>query len=175
MAELTVLRGDRLDDELIDEVTRILADRVRSGAALGWTAPPSRSEIVALLQQLCAETPVDACAVTALEGGRVVGFGYWRRYERPTHRKHADLEKVAVASHAAGRGIGRALLTELIDRARAAGVQQLTLDFRGDNTAAESLYRSLGFEEYGRLRDFVSPGDGTTHDKVMHVLRLTSS
>lgn len=81
---------------------------------------------------------------------------------------------MAVVEQFAGRGIGRALLRELIHRARAAGADQLTLDFRGDNVVAETLYRSAGFQEYGRLNDFVSPGDGTLHDKVMFVLRLTA-
>ena len=31
------------------------------------------------------------------EDSRMVGLGYWRRYARPTHRPHADLERVAVA------------------------------------------------------------------------------
>lgn len=174
MREFRTLGPSDLSDDLVIGVADLLGDRVRSGAALGWVEPPSHEEIAALLKQLCAADPTVACAVVALEDGQLAGFGYWRRYDRPTHRMHADLEKMAVAEQVAGRGIGRALLYELIDRASAAGVRQLTLDFRGDNAAAQALYRSAGFQEYGRLNDFVSPGDGTMHDKVMFVLRLAA-
>jgi len=91
--------------------------------------------------------------------GRLIGLGYWTRYERPTHRLHADLRRIAVARHAQGRGAGRALTSALIDAARAARIEVLTLDARGDNTGALRLYRSLGFTEYGRLRDFVAVGE----------------
>ena len=50
-----------------------------------------------------------------------------------------------------GRGIGKRLLTSLIEWARAApGVRKIELNVRSTNTRAIGLYRSLGFEEQGR-------------------------
>jgi RimJ/RimL family protein N-acetyltransferase len=54
-----------------------------------------------------------------------------------------------------GQGIGRALLTSLIDWAAKRGKRRLALTVREDNAAAESLYRRLGFEREGTLRDQV--------------------
>ncbi len=99
----------------------------------------------------------------------MVGLGYWLRYARPTHRPHADLEKLAVDAAAHGRGIGRALTAALIADARRAGIEVLTLDARGDNSNALHLYRSLGFTEYGRLPDFVAVGT-RRYDKVLYLL-----
>ena len=49
-----------------------------------------------------------------------------------------------------GLGIGRALTVSCIECAKAAGYRQLELDVVADNERAISLYRSLGFAEYGR-------------------------
>jgi ribosomal protein S18 acetylase RimI-like enzyme len=44
-----------------------------------------------------------------------------------------------------GRGLGRALVTELIAEARQAGLQRLTLETYSDLTAAARIYRDAGF------------------------------
>lgn len=102
---------------------------------------------------------------------RLVGLGYWTRYVRPTHSPHADVRRIAVAAEAQGRGVGRALTSALIDAARDAGIEVLTLDARGDNTSALRLYQRLGFAEYGRLRDFVAVGS-RRYDMVLCALDL---
>lgn len=174
MVELVVVTEQVLTDTVVAGVADLLADRVRAGAALGWVAPPSAPEVADLLRALAFEGPDRACGLIATVDGEVAGFGYWRRYQRPTLAVHADLDKIAVSADRAGQGVGRVLLRGLIDRARGAGVEQLTLDFRGDNTPAERLYRSEGFVEYGRLRDFVAPDADRRFDRVLHVLDLRS-
>src|SRR5262249_22630066 len=101
----------------------------------------------------------------------LVGLGYWTRYDRPTHRQHADVRRVGVAAHAPRPGVGRALPRALIASAGAAGVEVLTLDVRGDNVGALHLYRSLGFTQYGRLKDFVAVGC-RRYDTVFFALDL---
>ncbi|WP_329617681.1 GNAT family N-acetyltransferase [Streptomyces brevispora] len=145
---------------------RILADLVREGAALGWVDPPSYDEVAVLLDHVFSAVHAgDAALRAAYLDRQLVGVGYWLRHARPTHRPHADLEKIAVAASAQGRGIGRALTTALIDDARRAGIEVLTLDVRGDNSGALHLYRALGFTEYGRLPGFVAVGE-RRYDKV---------
>ncbi|WP_141308259.1 GNAT family N-acetyltransferase [Streptomyces spinoverrucosus] len=154
----------------VESAHRILADLVRSGAALGWVEPPSRDEVAELLGHVVSAVQAgDAALRAAYLDHRLVGLGYWLRYARPTHRPHADLEKIAVDAVAHGRGIGRALTAALIADAREAGIEVLTLDARGDNTNALHLYRSLGFTEYGRLPGFVAVGE-RRYDKVFYML-----
>ncbi|WP_255950132.1 GNAT family N-acetyltransferase [Streptomyces odontomachi] len=154
---------------------RILAGLVDAGAALGWVDPPERAEVADLLERvLAAARAGDGALRAAYLGPRLVGLGYWLRYDRPTHRPHADLEKVAVDAAAHGRGVGRLLVAALVDDARRAGVEVLTLDARGDNDVALRLYRSLGFVEYGRLPRFVAFGE-RRYDKVFHMLDLRST
>ena len=139
---------------------------VAGGAALGWVEPPPVAEVGRLLSQVAA----DPDAVLVLAGdGPVTGLGYWRRYARPTHRPHADIEKVA--ADPPGRGTGRQIMVALIESARAAGIEVLTLDLRGDNKVAQILYESLGFRQYGRLERFVAVGD-ERWDKLFYALDL---
>jgi GNAT superfamily N-acetyltransferase len=51
---------------------------------------------------------------------------------------------------ARGHGIGRALLDDVVARARAAGAAQLSLESGPAREAAHALYRSSGFAEAGR-------------------------
>ncbi|MFD3482978.1 GNAT family N-acetyltransferase [Streptomyces sp. NPDC058665] len=138
--------------------------------ALGWAEPPSRDEVAELLRHVVSEARAGDAALRAAYLDRwLVGLGYWLRCARPTHRPHADLEKIAVDAGAHGRGVGRALTAALIADARDAGIEVLTLDARGDNTGALHLYGSLGFTEYGRLTDFVAVGEDR-YDKVFCML-----
>ena len=55
------------------------------------------------------------------------------------------LRDLYVASGHRGKGVGRALVTRVLDDARAAGVPRISLQTESDNDAARGLYRSLGF------------------------------
>lgn len=169
--DATELMSDpRLADAFAESAHHLLVELVAGGAALGWVAPPSRAEVTDLVRHVIAAAQAgDAALRAAYVNHRLVGFGYWLRYARPTHRPHADLEKLAVAAAAHGRGIGRALTAALIADARDTGIEVLTLDARGDNVQALNLYRSLGFTEYGRLPGFVAVGE-RRYDKVFHML-----
>jgi ribosomal protein S18 acetylase RimI-like enzyme len=161
-----------IDAPLIAQTARMLQDLVAGGAALGWVDPPSVEEVAGLLQKVSLSADSgDACLAAAWLGDEFAGVGYWLRYTRPTHYPHADVEKVAIAPARQGRGVGRRLMTRLIDSAAVAGIEVLTLDFRGDNASAAALYRSLGFTEYGRLPRFVAVG-AERYDKVFYALDL---
>lgn len=166
-----------LDRALAADAVRLLRELVASGAALGWVEPPSSAEVLALLAQVQGEAARGDAALVVASTGAVddeaglAGLGYWRRYERPTHRVHADLEKVAVDPRHQGHGLGRALVTALVGAARDVGVEVLTLDVRGDNAVAVGLYESLGFVRYGRLERFVAVGEAR-YDKLFYALDL---
>ena len=164
--------GPGPSDRVVGEVTALLDELVSGGAALGWVNPPPREEVAQLLADICRATAQqNADIIEARVDDSLVGFGYWRRYARATHWPHADLERVAVASGMQRRGIGRTITSSLLDSALAAGIEQMTLDLRGDNLAAAAMYGSLGFREYGRLTDFVAVGE-RRYDKVLMVKRL---
>ncbi|GAB2572183.1 GNAT family N-acetyltransferase [Microlunatus antarcticus] len=163
---------DDLTPDVVDAAANLLQDLVRDGAALGWVDPPSTAEVADLLRAVAADAPDgDAALVLARVGDALAGLGWWRRYARPTHRPHADLEKLAVSPAHQGLRVGRALVTALVEAARDAGVEVLTLDLRGDNLRAERLYASVGFTRHGLLERFVAVQD-KRYDKVLMSLDL---
>jgi ribosomal protein S18 acetylase RimI-like enzyme len=63
-----------------------------------------------------------------------------------------NVEDVFVSADARGSGLGRALVSAAIDRARERGCRRIELDTGADNAPAQGLYRSLGFFDSGFFR-----------------------
>ena len=59
----------------------------------------------------------------------------------------ADVQTIAVVPEQEGRGIGSALLTELIRESRLRRAEDVLLEVRADNPRAQQLYRRYGFEQ----------------------------
>lgn len=170
--EIVRVRAEELMPGLVESVAALLRDLVARGAALGWLDPPSSIEVRELVVGVAEDAAHgDAALVLARCAGELAGFGWWRRYARPTLRPHADVEKLAVSTQWQSRGIGRAVLVELIVAAGDARVEVLTLDLRGDNARAIRLYESLGFRRYGLLERFVAVG-ANRYDRLFYALDL---
>lgn len=71
---------------------------------------------------------------------------------RPLDGAVAEVKRMYVDPAARGNGVGRALLDALIAGARARGYDTLRLGTLDDMTAAQRLYRSLGFQPIARYR-----------------------
>ena len=67
---------------------------------------------------------------------------------------------VAVRPALQARGIGRALMRGALDTMRRDGLRRCLLDVRESNRAARALYKSLGFVEDGRRRDYYRGAEG---------------
>jgi ribosomal protein S18 acetylase RimI-like enzyme len=68
-------------------------------------------------------------------------------------------------------GVARRLLQALFDQARAHGVTQVRLNVNVENARAAGLYRSMGFETYGREPQAMRV-DGRYYDEELMLLRL---
>jgi ribosomal-protein-alanine N-acetyltransferase len=75
-----------------------------------------------------------------------------------------EIVTLGVAPGARRRGAARALLADLIDRARGLGVATLTLEVAADNAAAFALYRGIGFEPIGTRRGYYRRPDASLID-----------
>jgi ribosomal-protein-alanine N-acetyltransferase len=65
------------------------------------------------------------------------------------------------------RGVGRRLLSSLIERAAAAGMADAFLEVRPSNTAAIRLYLALGFEQAGMRRGYYQAAHGREDAAVL--------
>lgn len=69
-----------------------------------------------------------------------------------------DVQTIAVAPRAQGRGVGRQLLDALLVEAAERHCSQVFLEVRADNAPAIALYQSRGFESTGLRRGYYGPG-----------------
>ena len=89
----------------------------------------------------------------AEEGGEVVGYakaGTWR--DRPAYGWTAEIG-LYVADRVRGRGIGRALYTELVAELPRRGLRSAIAGITLPNDASLALHRAFGFESVGIVRD----------------------
>lgn len=81
----------------------------------------------------------------------------------------AHLLNLCIRPQRQGRGLGRRLLQQLLEKARGFDLELVFLEARPSNTAAVQLYLSEGFVEVGRRKDYY-PAEGGREEAV--VLRL---
>ena len=85
----------------------------------------------------------DGVALVAEDDGRPVGFLFCVLGDRG--RQTAHVTDLYVRPEARGRGIGRALLAEVVAPAHEAGLDHVSLEVLVRNTDARRLYERLGF------------------------------
>src|SRR6266850_4775817 len=107
----------------------------------------------------------------ALMDGKIVGdatlhqqLGGWKRH----------IGRVSVLVHPGyrGRGLARALVTEIVSIARHMGLEKVEAEFIGEQEAAVKMFAMLGFSNLMRLEDYVKDMQAITHDYVLMVLDL---
>ena len=97
---------------------------------------------------LVARSGAFATIVAVLEG-EVVGFASLSPYkERAAYRPTVE-DSVYVRRDLGGRGIGKALLTAVIDLAAASGFHSVMARIETSGTASRALHASCGFREVG--------------------------
>ena len=77
----------------------------------------------------------------------------------------------SVSELARRNGIGKALCQQVMDWSRYAGANELELEVRASSDGALALYRSLGFVEQGRRREYYR---NPTEDAVLMAVPLHS-
>ena len=109
--------------------------------------------------------------LVARTGEEVVGWAALTPVSRrAVYAGVADLS-VYVTVSARGKGVGRALLAALVERARAGGLWTLQAGVFPENEASLALHRSLGFRDVG-VRERIGRLDGVWRDVVLLELRL---
>lgn len=97
--------------------------------------------------------PDDSTVIVAERDGRILGMAGLHRNKGRRH--HSAALGISVDDNHRGEGIGKALLTALIDAAdNWLGISRIELTVFTDNEAAIALYRKAGFEQEGTHRAY---------------------
>lgn len=142
------LRAARPDDA--PAIQSIYAHHVLHGLATFEEEPPSADEMRQRLFEVAAR---GLPYLVAEEGGAVLGYGYCAPYRLRSAYRFTLEDSIYVKEDCHRRGIGRAILAELILRCERLNYRQLVAVI-GDSAQAASigLHASLGFVRAGTLR-----------------------
>lgn len=88
--------------------------------------------------------------IVAVVDGKIAGTAGIDAVGNKYKTKHRAEFGIGIAKEFWGLGLGRALTEACIECAKEAGYTQLELDVVSDNASAISLYKKVGFVEYGR-------------------------
>jgi ribosomal-protein-alanine N-acetyltransferase len=134
-----------------EDVAQMIAISLADGSTTRWTAqqwvdifdPQSPPRLV-LVAQEAALSPTVHGFLVALCG--------------PACGEAADFELENIAVHPSMRrqGIGRSLISALLDHARLVRAGRILLEVRESNVAAIRLYQSCGFTVLGNRREYYS-------------------
>ena len=111
-------------------------------------ADPADARVTDVYRQHIADP--DRLVLVAEVAGRIVGAldgAYRTRLNWPT--RELWIADLIVTESARGLGIGRALMNDVITRARQAGCHRIALESGHARQVAHQLYQSLGFEDKG--------------------------
>ena len=84
--------------------------------------------------------------------GRLLGFASYGQFRPHAAYKYAVEHSVYVAAEHRGRGIGRALLDAILERARAQQYHNVIGGIDADNAVSIALHERFGFERCGLVR-----------------------
>ena len=107
----------------------------------------------------------------AFMDGKIVGdatlhqqLGGWKR--------HIGRVSVLVLPKYRGRGLARALVTEIANLARDLGLKKVEAEFIGEQEAAIKMFALLGFSNLVRLENYVKDMQAIDHDYILMGLEL---
>ncbi len=90
----------------------------------------------------------------AEEGGQVCGYGVLIALF-----EDGEVANIAVDAPFRGKGVGRAILEAMHQKARALGGTRALLEVRESNAPAIALYERFGYRPYGRRKGYYADGE----------------
>ncbi|WP_291011627.1 N-acetyltransferase family protein [Hydrogenophaga sp.] len=149
-------------------ITRIYAHHVLHGTGTFETTPPSEADMTTRRADVLSK---GLPWLVVEEDGVVLGFAYGNWFKpRPAYRFSVE-DSIYMAPEAAGKGLGRALLTELMAALERAGVRRV-MAVIGDsaNVGSIGVHKALGFEVAGTI-----PSCGWKFDRWLDIVLMQRS
>jgi phosphinothricin acetyltransferase len=137
-------------DADLDAILAIHNDAILNSAAIWDDQQVDRAE----REQWLAERVRDGHPVlVAVEDDAAIGYATYAPWRWKSGYRNTVEDSVYIDAAHQGKGIGRELLTQLIDHARGAGHHVMLADIESGNAASIRLHESLGFEHAAQLNE----------------------
>ena len=131
-------------------ITRIYGHHVLHGTGTFETTPPTLEEMTARRADVLSK---GLPWLVVEEAGQLLGFAYGNWFKpRPAYRFSVE-DSIYLAPEAAGKGLGRALLAELLTTLERSGIRKvMAVIGDSDNAGSIGVHKALGFEQVGVVR-----------------------
>jgi GNAT superfamily N-acetyltransferase len=148
-------------------LAEILVACIADGAAVSFLKPLSLDVALGFWKKVAADVAANRrVLLAAWLDGALVGT-VQLDLDMPQNQPHrADLAKLLVDPAVRRRGVGRALMRRAEQAAQRLRRRLLVLDTQADD-AGEALYRSLGWQEAGRIPGYALDAAGAAHATVI--------
>jgi len=134
----------------IADIQAIYAHHVLTGTGTFEEEPPSVEEMLERLRKVRHQNGVWLVATHATG---VVGYGYYAPFRDRSAYRYTVEDSIYVREDVRGQGVGKALVSKLIEMATAAGLRQM-IAVIGDseNVGSIGVHASLGFHMIGTMK-----------------------
>jgi len=134
----------------LEDVQAIYAHHVLHGTGTFEELPPSLEEMIGRFQ---AVRQAGWGYMVAKDASGVLGFGYYAQYRARSAYRFAAEDSVYVRETVRGQGVGKALVSALLDHAAAQKfTQMLAVIGDSENVGSIGVHASLGFVPVGTMR-----------------------
>lgn len=134
----------------IPAITAIYSESVLNGIATYELEAPDEAEMAKRFEAIKASRY--PYIVAEDEDGVVLGYAYASAFRsRPAYNWMVE-DSIYLAKDARGKGIGKLLLRELLERCAELGFRQMVAVIGGPVPGSVALHASLGFEHCGNLK-----------------------
>jgi phosphinothricin acetyltransferase len=131
-------------------IAAIYAHHVLHGTASYEIEPPGTEEMVQRMRKVLGSGWPWLAARGA--GGDLLGYAYASQFrDRPAYRYVCE-NSIYIRHDQRGQGIGKALLTALLDACQAQGFRQMIAVIGGAEPASVALHAAAGFTRAGTMR-----------------------
>ena len=156
---VTIRRIQSSEASVTAGLCALLVDAVDDGASVGFLAPMTDEKALSYWEPVLAGLQRGMVLWVAESDGRIVGTVQLALNGKENGRHRADVQKLLVLRAHRGRGIAAALMKALDEYAAANGRTLLVLDTIA-GSAAEFVYRRLGWQKVGEIPDYAAMPDG---------------
>jgi phosphinothricin acetyltransferase len=134
----------------VPDIQAIYAHHVLQGTGTFEEEPPSVEDMLGRYRKVLDR---DCAWLVATDATGVVGYGYYAPFRDRSAYRFTVEDSIYVREDVRGQGVGKALVSHLIERATAQGLRQMIAVIGdSDNVGSIGVHASLGFHMIGTLK-----------------------